>query len=241
MGPHERGPDADENTVFGDEIGSAFGAQRDPLRVLICDQHDLVRRSLIATLEESRSLEVVAEVAAGAEAVTESRHVAPDVAFVSLLLPELAGTQTIGLIDDVMPGIEVVALAVEESADERFDALRAGAFGVIDKDQVLGSAASPIECLLRGTPFVDAELAGLLLERFDELIEASGLASLTVRERSVLGRVAAGDDLSAIGDGLEMLVGEVCNHIVNVLRRLRAGAPLAVAPEAQELLVKLGG
>jgi DNA-binding NarL/FixJ family response regulator len=209
--------------------------------VLICDEHDLVRRSLTATLEESQALEVVAEVAGGAEAVAESLRVAPDVVFVSLYLPDLAGTQTIGLICDVMPGVTVVALAVEESADERFDALRAGAFGVIDKEQFLESPAAAVERLLRGAPFLAAESAGLLLARFDDVVETSGVAPLTGRERSVLERVAEGDEPTAIGDGLQMVMGEVRNHMVNVLRRLQAGAPPEVVPEARELLATVSG
>jgi len=227
--------------VFEDHDGSPSLPIGDPLRVLICDEHDLVRRSLTATLEESRALEVVAEAAAAGEAVTESLHVAPDVIFVSLVLPQLAGIQTIGLISDVMPGVPVVALAVEEPIDERFDALRAGAFGVVDKDRILGSAESTIECLLTGAPFVDAELAEVLLARFDELVADSGVALLTGRERSVLEGLTVGEDLAAIGEDRQMLTSEVQNHVANVLGRLRAGAPLDMGPEAREVLVTAAG
>jgi DNA-binding NarL/FixJ family response regulator len=227
--------------VFGDDSGPSAAPIDDPVRVLICDEHDLVRRSLTAKLEESPRIEVVAEVASGGEAVAESLYVAPDLVFVSLVLPCLTGLQTVGLIADVMPGTEIIALAVEETDDERFAALRAGASGVIDKEQLLGSGESMIERLLVGLPFVAAESAALLLERFDGLVEGSAVAPLTGRERAVLGRVAAGAEATAIGDDLQMLIGEVRNHIVNVLQRLRAGAPLDLAPEAQELLATIGG
>ena len=140
-----------------------------------------------------------------------------------------------------MPGVPVVALAVEEPIDERFDALRAGAFGVVDKDRVLGSAESTIERLLTGAPFVDAELAEVLLDRFDELVADSGVARLTGRERSVLEGLAAGEDLTAIGEDRQMLISEVQNHVANVLGRLRAGAPRGLGPEAREVLVAAAG
>lgn len=238
---HDCGIGADGVGVFEDDDGSPSLPIGDPLRVLICDEHDLVRRSLTAKLEESRALEVVAEAAAAGEAVTESLHVAPDVIFVSLVLPQLAGIETIGLISDVMPGVSVVALAVVEPIDERFDALRAGAFGVVDKDWILGSAESTIECLLTGAPFVDAELAEVLLARFDELVADSGVALLTGRERSVLEGLTAGEDLAAIGEDRQMLTSEVQNHVANVLGRLRAGAPLDMGPEAREVLVTAAG
>jgi DNA-binding NarL/FixJ family response regulator len=226
--------------VFGEEVDDQPPGPDDPVRVLICDEHDLVRRSLTASLEEGPTLEVVAEAADGTEAVTESRHLAPDVAFVSLLLPELTGVQTIGLIADVMPGIDVVALAVEEPVEERFDALRAGACSVMDKEEVVAAPGAAVERLLEGAPAVAADLAGMLLDRFDDLVGSSARVVLDGRERAVLERLQAGDDEKAIADRLGMLGGEMRNHVLNVLRRLQVAAPLDPDESALEVLAAVG-
>lgn len=221
--------------MFGDDDDDPIAAG-DPIRVLICDQHDLVRRSLTTLLEESRSLEVVAEAADGSEAVAESLHGAPDVAFVSLWLPDLTGITAIGLIAEVMPSIDVVALSVEEPAEERFAALRAGAGGVVDKEQVLASAAATVERLLRGVPFVDAEVAALVLEH----VEGSAPVTLSGPERAVLECLAAEAPGGPWHEDLDLGPAEVRNHVRNVLGRLQAAAPPELDEEALSLLVRAG-
>ena len=81
----------------------------------------------------------------------------------------------------------------------------------------------------------------VLLDRFDELVADSGVARVTGRERSVLEGLAAGEDLTAIGEDRQMLISEVQNHVANVLGRLRAGAPVDLGPEAREVVVAAAG
>jgi DNA-binding NarL/FixJ family response regulator len=226
--------------VFGQQLREAASSAQGGARVVVCDEHVLARRALIAGLEDSGLAEILAEAGSGEEAVADARHYAPDVAFVSMVLPGLSGTQTIRLITDVMPGITVVALAVEEDPDERLDALRAGASSVIDKERMLGESDTMIERILRGAPVFDAPTGAALLDRFDALVDGQAIAGLSGRERSVLEAVAGGDDPVTGGVLMTISPAEARNHLLNVLFRLHLGAPLEPSAEAAPLLAQIG-
>jgi DNA-binding NarL/FixJ family response regulator len=226
--------------VFGEQLGNVSDSTTPVVRVLICDEHMLVRRSLVASLEDSAAVEVVAEVSEGGQAVADARHRAPNVAFVSLVLPDMAGTETLRLIAEVMPGIRLVALTVEESPEERIDAFRAGATAVIDKDVLLAGGPELNERILRGSPVVDPATAATIAERFDDLVADDAVAALSGRERRVLDATSAGLALDAVADSLDMETGEVRNHLLNVLYRLHRAAPLPPRSDADTLLSSLG-
>jgi two-component system nitrate/nitrite response regulator NarL len=207
---------------------------------MVCDEHVLARRALVAGLEDSGLAEIVAETGSGEEAVTDARHYAPDLAFVSMVLPGLSGTETVRLITEMMPGITVVALAVEENPDDRLDALRAGASSVIDKERILGESDTMIERIIGGAPVFDAATGARLLDRFDALVEGQAIAGLGGRERSVLEAVANGDD--PVGAGVLMTISpsEARNHLLNVVFRLHLAAPLRPSAAAGPLLMQVG-
>jgi DNA-binding NarL/FixJ family response regulator len=222
--------------VFSEQLGNVSDPATPVVRVLICDDHMLVRRSLVASLEDTGAAEVVAEVSEGGQAVADARRCAPDVAFVSLVLPDMAGTETLRLIAEVMPGIRLVALTVEESPEERIDGFRAGTTAVIDKDVLLAGGPELDERIIRGSPVVDPATAATIADRFDDMVADDSLAALSGRERRVLAATSAGLDRDAAADSLTMQVGEVRNHLLNVLYRLHRFAPLTPRSDAGAFL-----
>jgi DNA-binding NarL/FixJ family response regulator len=192
------------------------------IRVLLVDDHAMVRRGLRGFLELLDDIEIVGEAENGREAVEQVGRLRPDVVLMDLLMPELDGIGAIALIRELHPEVEVVALTsfVEESRVTA--ALEAGASGFILKDADADDVAGAIRAAHRGEVHLDPAVA-LLLARRVRSAGASAAAPpspLTEREREVLGLVALGLSNKAIADRLTITERTARTHVSNILGKL---------------------
>lgn len=187
------------------------------IRVMIVDDHHMVREGLKTFLSTHDDLEVVGEAADGAEAVELCPRVQPDVVLMDMVMPVMDGATATASIRTACPGIQVIALTsfVEEELVER--ALDAGAISYLLKDSQAERLAQAIRDAHHGRGTIDGNAMQALRQR-----DAVG-GDLTPREREVLKLVAAGLSNREIAERLFLSAGTVRLHVSNVLAKL--GAP----------------
>jgi DNA-binding NarL/FixJ family response regulator len=194
-----------------------------PIRVLLVDDHAMVRRGLRGFLELLDDIEVCGEAENGREAIEEVAKLQPDVVLMDLLMPELDGVGAIARLREEHPAVEVVALTsfVEESRVTA--ALEAGASGFILKDADADDVAEAIRAAHRGEVHLDPAVALLVARRVRTAKIApapTADATLTEREREVLALVAHGLSNKAIADRLVITERTARTHVSNILGKL---------------------
>lgn len=189
------------------------------MRVLIADDHGIVRSGLRVLLESHGSIEVVAEAENGREAVELAVAVQPDLAILDVKMPELSGLEATREIRDAAPGVAVLILSMHDEERYLFEALKAGASGYVLKRAADTDLLEAIGAVERGEPFLTPEAQRALIT--DVLGEGSGAeAALTPREEEVVKLVAEAHTNRQIAELLGLAEKTVENHRANAMRKL---------------------
>jgi DNA-binding NarL/FixJ family response regulator len=198
-----------------------------PIRVLIVDDHAMVRRGMRDFLGLHADLDVVGEAADGAQAIDQVEALQPDVVVMDLLMPVMDGITATAAIKAAHPDIEVIALTSFIEEDRVVDALGAGATGFLLKDAEADDLAAAIRAAVAGEVHLDPAVAGIVARRMRSGTErgpadpqAAALAALTPRERDVLAAVAQGLSNRAIGERLGITERTARTHVSNLLAKL---------------------
>lgn len=193
-------------------------------RVLIADDHRLVRTGLRMIVDQMEAYEVVAEAADGREAVSLARKLMPDVVLIDLGMPVLNGLEAIPLIRRHVPVARVLVLSMHTTEQHVAAALRAGAVGYVVKDAAVDELADALAAAAEGGFFVSRQVAGHVLKAFVAPPEAQGIdqgiACLTQRQREVLQLIAEGYSTRDIARTLFISVKTVETHRAEIMRRL---------------------
>lgn len=188
------------------------------VRVLLVDDHQVVREGLRALLEEHHGLAVVGEAGDGRTAVELTSSLRPDVVVMDLALPVLGGVEAIRQIHATKPATRVLVLSMYSDPRMVREALFAGAHGYVVKDEAFGELARAIRAILAGdrylSPRIDADEVGLV--RPGE----GGIGALTGRERQVLALIAGGRSTRDIARTLDISVKTVETHRRNLTQKL---------------------
>jgi DNA-binding NarL/FixJ family response regulator len=211
-------------------------AEAQPIRVLLVDDHAMVRRGLRGFLELLDDIEIVGEAENGRLGVEAAAQLQPDVVLMDLLMPELDGIGAIEAIKERQPEIEIVALTsfVEEARVTA--ALEAGASGFILKDADADDVASAIRSAHRGEVHLDPAVAMLLARRVRQRATQPDDTTepLTEREREVLALVASGLSNKAIAEQLAITERTARTHVSNILGKLNLSSRTQAALYAVE-------
>jgi DNA-binding NarL/FixJ family response regulator len=193
-----------------------------PIRVLLVDDHEMVRRGLRSFLELLSDIEIVGEAENGREGVTAVGELMPDVVLMDLLMPELDGIGATEAIRAEHPEVEIVALTSFIEEERVTAALEAGASGFLLKDADADDVAAAIRAAHRGEVHLDPAVASLLARRVRDgaAARADDHEPLTEREREVLGLVARGLSNKAIADELSITERTARTHVSNILGKL---------------------
>ena len=204
-------------------MAAANASPNGPTRVLLVDDHAMVRRGLRDFLENFDDIEVVGEAGDGQEALTATAALRPDVVVMDLNLPRLDGVEATRELHATRPDVEVVALTgfVEEA--RVMAAIEAGAAGFLLKDAEPDDVAAAIRAARNGEMYLDPAVAGMVARQLRTPGASASAADdsvLTPRERDVLALVAQGLPNRAIGDALGITERTARTHVSNILAKL---------------------
>ena len=198
---------------------------RDPLRVVIVDDHDLFRTGLRSLLEE-QGLRVVGDASSGSEGVQLVRELTPDVVVMDLAMPGMGGVDATRQITSIAPLTRVVMLTISDSDADVMDAILAGACGYLLKDSSIQDLMAGIQAASRGESLISPSIAAKVLQRVRATstqpeIATAIKAELSAREIEVLKLIANGKDNAVIAAELHISPKTVKNHISNILMKLQ--------------------
>lgn len=201
------------------------------IRVLLVEDHTIVREGLRALLTSHADLEVVGECADGASAITEARRLAPDVVLMDLSLPGASGVEATRAIKEASPPTRVLVLSMHATGDYVRPAVRAGASGYLVKGAGLADVVAAIRAVARGDGFFSPQAARSLLPKG----AAPEHPELTEREREVLGLVAEGLSSAEIARDLSISVKTVEAHRSRLMEKLDVTNAAALVKHAIRL------
>jgi DNA-binding NarL/FixJ family response regulator len=191
------------------------------VRVLIADDHRLVRAGIRRLLESMPGVEVVAEADDGRAAIRLAREHMPDLAILDIAMPELNGLDACARIVRDLPGVRVLMLSMHAEDAYVFDAVHAGASGYVLKDAALVELELAVRSVSRGDKYFSPAVSAALVERLRNAT-AEGRAGdpLTLRQREILQLVAEGHSTRDIADRLHLSVKTIETHRAELMRRL---------------------
>jgi DNA-binding NarL/FixJ family response regulator len=210
------------------------------IRILVVDDHPVVRQGLRAFLGTRQGMAVVGEAGDGEAAVAEAARLRPDVILMDLVMPGTDGLAAIGRIREADPEARILVLTSFASAEQVVPAVRAGAAGYLLKDAAPEEVETAIRAVWRGEGLLDSQVTAAVLA---EVARPGGrgpddeaLAALTPREREVLGLLAEGLTNAQLARRLVVSEKTVKTHVSSILAKLR----LADRTQAALFAARLG-
>ncbi|MCB1020461.1 MAG: response regulator transcription factor [Bryobacterales bacterium] len=189
------------------------------IRVLLADDHSVVRRGLRIMIESEPDIEVVAQAKDGREAVQQAAETRPDVVVMDLSMPELNGIECTRQIVDLLPRTKVVVLSMHKDGVYVREALRAGARAYLPKDSEDDSLASAIRAVYRGDAYLSPSISDVVLTDYRKHV-TDPIDLLTGREREVLSMIADGKTNKEIANILSLSVYTVEAHRGKIMEKL---------------------
>ncbi len=194
----------------------------DPIRILVVDDHAVVRKGIQALLATEPGMEVVGEAGNGLEAIRLVAQLRPDVVLMDLVMPFKDGIQAIQEISRTHPHVRILALTSFAEDDKVFPAMKAGARGYLLKDASPEQLLQAIRDVYRGVPTLDSTIAFKLIQELNRPNQELPRTPepLTEREIQVLRLVAQGLSNQEIASRLVISERTVRNHVGNILHKL---------------------
>jgi two-component system response regulator NreC len=195
-----------------------------PVRVLLVDDHAVVRAGLRMLLGADPELLIVGEAENGAQGVAMARDLAPEVVLMDISMPDMNGIEATRRIKELCPDVAVLALTMHEDDQYFFEMLGAGASGYIPKRAAPNDLIAAIHAVRSGGVFLFPSVARLLVKDYRQRLERGGSAGvfdiLTEREREVLSLIAQGLSNQEIADRLVISIKTVNRHRENIMAKL---------------------
>jgi DNA-binding NarL/FixJ family response regulator len=188
-------------------------AKSSAIRILIIDDHPVVREGLSRIIVTDKNMEVVGQASNGAEALEKFRKLRPDVTLMDMRMPEMNGVQAIEAIRKEFPNARIIVLSTYDLEEDIYLAMQAGARGYMLKDSPHNELIAAINRVHSGERVIPPSIASRLAERV-------GGNELTARETEVLNLIVHGKSNKEIGDELGISEGTVKSHVNNLLDKL---------------------
>ena len=205
------------------------------IRLMLVDDHDIVRTGLRSYLETQSGIQVVADASSGAEALERAQETNPDVVVMDITMPEMDGLETTRRLKELCPDCHVLGLTVHTDKEYLFEMMAAGASGYLTKHSAAEELVSAVRAVAEGNIYLQPALARWLLEDYRRLstklesesrslptntADKQGLDALSKRELQVLELIAEGYTNIQIGEKLGISPKTVARHRERIMRKL---------------------
>lgn len=193
------------------------------IRVLIADDHNIVRAGIRSLLEDHADITVVGEARSGSEAIEQTIRLQPDVVLMDIAMGDLSGLEATQEIKERIPEVNVLALTMYDREEFFFAMLKAGALGYVLKESEPDELLAAIRAVHQGEAFLSPSVTKAVLEDYlaqDTTQTKSSYDSLTLREKEVLRLTAEGKSTREIADMLHLSIKTIEKHRVTMMRKL---------------------
>ena len=200
-----------------------MSAPQATIRIILADDHEIVREGLRSLLEKEKGMQVVAEADNGRAAVEMTRELRPDVVVMDITMPELNGVEATRMIVGEDLGTRVIALSMHSGRKFMSEVLKAGASGYLLKECAVSELVQAIRCVTGGKAYLSPKITDAVVDDYVRYVPAGkGRAydSLTPREREVLQLVAEGNTTKEIAASLHVSVKTVEAHRAQIMEKL---------------------
>ena len=194
------------------------------IRIILADDHTLVRAGIKALLEKQPDIEVVAETSDGKEAIRQIEILQPDIVLMDIAMPGMNGLEATAMITKNHPQVRVLALTMHDEEEYFYEIIRAGAMGYVLKDAAPTELVSAIRAVAEGKAFLTPRVTRILVNDYLKRVESgekvADYGGLTEREREVLKLIASGNTNQEIANLLHISVNTVQVHRTHVMEKL---------------------
>ena len=209
-----------------------------PIRVLLVDDHRLVRSGIRSLLERMAGVEVVGEADDGHSALEFLQTDRPDIVLMDIAMAGLNGLEATTRMSNAFPDVRVIILSMHANEEYVMKALRAGAAGYLLKDAATAELERALKSVLRGNTYLSGPISQQVIEKYKEriLLEVDPLEQLTPRQREVLQLIAEGRTTKEIAQVLEISAKTVEAHRAQLMDRLK----ISNIPDLVRFAVRIG-
>ncbi len=193
------------------------------IKIMLVDDHEIVRAGLRMLLQAQPDMEIVAEAGSGAEAIALAQTCQPNVVLMDVTMPDMSGIEATAQLKASCPAVAVLALTIHEEEEYFFKMLSAGASGYIPKRAAPADLLQAIHTVHQGEVFLHTSMAAALVKDFLQRGQAASpeLSELTEREQEVLTLIAEGLSNKEIGERLDISPKTVARHRDNITEKLK--------------------
>ena len=188
----------------------------DKIKILMADDHPMVRAGIRGMLETQDDFEVVAEAENGREAVDQVARLKPDVVLMDLRMPEMEGVEAIGKVKESYPNVHILVLTTYDTDADIVRAVEAGATGYLLKDAPRDELFRAVRATAKGETVLAPPVAARLMSK----VRDKGDTALTAREIDVLMLVARGASNQDVGEKLHVSTATVKSHLLQIYQKL---------------------
>ena len=209
----------------------------EPLRILLVDDHILFRKGIVSLLGARKDFQIAGEANDGLEAIQRARETFPDVILMDIHMPQQNGLETVKIIKQEMPHIQVVMLTVSDDEEDLFEAIKGGAKGYLLKNLEPQQLYDMLERVRQGEAAISGKMATKILQEFrqpktEAASQATNVDELTDREIQVLEEVITGATNKEIAEVLHITENTVKIHLRNILEKLHVQNRIQAAVRA---------
>ncbi|WP_322924275.1 response regulator transcription factor [Paenibacillus campi] len=190
------------------------------IKVLLVDDHEMVRIGLAAVLDTEDGIEVVGEASNGADGIRLATEYYPDVVLMDLVMDGMDGIEATRKVLEINPNCKVIVLTSYLDDEKMYPVIEAGAFSYLLKTSRASEIADAIRAAVRGQSVLESQVASKMMSRFREPVERALHEQLTEREMDVLRLLAQGKSNQEIADELIIGIKTVKFHVTNLLAKL---------------------